>query len=92
LICPVCFAKKLTGPVYSLGRTFSDLPMTASGPDDGLPHFHDPSSSIEAFECINGHRFKVETQVLCPQCDHGHEPPRTIMLEPRSRFRPRRVV
>ena len=56
--------------MYSLGRTFSDLPMMASGPNDGAPHFHDPSCSIEAFECINGHRFKVETG-LCRSATMG---------------------
>ncbi len=50
---------------------------------------HDPNSTSQRCECINGHRFRVQTFVRCPHCDLGHGDPITIMLAPRRRFDPR---
>lgn len=91
MICPACSARKHTSEVYSAGTSFTDLPMVASGPADGLPHLHDPNSRREGFECIKGHRFRVETFVRCGQCDHGHREPLTVLLETRAQFRPKRT-
>ena len=88
MICPACNARKLSPPVFSVGKTFTDLALINSGPDDGIPHQHDPNSTTEAFECMNGHRFKVESFVQCRQCDHGHREPLTIMLPSRAMFKP----
>ena len=90
MICPACHAKNKQAQVYSLGKTFTDRGFVPSGPDDGIPHLHDPNSSTESFECNNGHRFRVETFVRCTRCDHGHGEPITVMLTPRARFQPQR--
>lgn len=87
--CPTCTTRKLATQVFRVGRTFTDLPFVASGPDDGLPHLHDPNTASESFECINGHRFRVDTHVRCRQCDHGHRTPVTVMLPTRANFDPR---
>ena len=90
MICPACAARNLNTQVFSLGTTFTDLPLVPSTAGQGVQHLHDPNSSTESFECINGHRFRVETFTQCSRCDFGHRPPTTIMLIPRARFQPRR--
>ena len=88
--CPACTARNLTTQVFSAGRTFTDLAPVASGPEDGPLHFHDPNSTTEGFECINGHRFSVQSFIRCVRCDHWRRAPLTRMLPSRAEFKPRR--
>lgn len=88
MTCPDCRAKNKKTIVYSRGTTRTDLGFSASTPGPGGPHLHDPNKQVESFECVNGHRFRVETRVPCPKCEYGHGEPTVVMLTPRAKFQP----